>query len=39
MTRKEVEELKDDEIVELNKEINDFIKFLEKELLSDNNAK
>ena len=39
MTRKEIEELVDDDIVELSKVIDNFIRFLEKELVGDDNAK
>lgn len=39
MTRKEIEELVDDDIVELSKVIDNFINFLEKELVGDDNAK
>ena len=39
MTRKEIEELVDDDIVELSKVIDNFISFLEKELGGDDNAK
>ena len=39
MTRKEIEELVDDDIVELSKVIDNFISFLEKELAGDGNAK
>ena len=39
MTRKEIEELVDDDIVELSKVIDNFISFLEKELAGDANAK
>ena len=39
MTKKEIEELTDEEIVELYKVIDDFIIVLEKELVGDNNAK
>lgn len=39
MTRKEIEELTDDDIVELSKVIDNFISFLEKELVGDNNVK
>ena len=37
--RKEIEELVDDDIVELSKVIDNFISFLEKELVGDDNAK
>lgn len=39
MTRKEIEELTDEDIVELYKAIDNFINFLDKELVGDNNAK
>jgi hypothetical protein len=39
MTRKEIEELVDDDIVELYKAIDNFINFLDKELVGDDNAK
>lgn len=39
MTRKEIEELTDEDIVELYKAIDNFINFLEKELVGDDNAK
>ena len=39
MSRKDIEELNDADIVELYKEIKDFIVFLEKEIIGDNNAK
>ena len=39
MSRKDIEELSDADIVELDKEIKDFIVFLEKEIIGDNNAK
>lgn len=39
MTRKEIEELVDDDIVELSKVIDNFINFLEKELVGDDSAK
>lgn len=39
MTRKEIEELTDEEIVELYKVIDNFINFLKKELEGDKNAK
>ena len=39
MTRKEIEELVDNDIVELSKVIDNFISFLEKELAGDDNAK
>ena len=39
MTRKEIEELVDDDIVELSKVIDNFISFPEKELVGDDNAK
>ena len=39
MTRKEIEELVDDDIVELSKVIDNFISFFEKELVGDDNAK
>ena len=39
MTKKEIEELTDEEIVELYKVIGDFIIVLEKELVGDNSAK
>ncbi len=39
MTRKEIEELTDEEIVELSKVIDNFINFLEKELVGDKNAR
>ena len=39
MTKKEIEELTDEEIVALYKVIDDFIIVLEKELVGDNSAK
>ena len=39
MSRKDIEELSDADIVELYKEIKDFIVFLEIEIIGDNNAK
>lgn len=39
MTRKEIEELVDDDIVELSKVIDNFIKKKKKELVGDDNAK
>ena len=39
MTRKEIEELNDEEIIDVYKTIKDFINFLEKEITGDENAK
>lgn len=39
MTRKNIEELNDIDIVELYKIINDFINFLNKEMIGDKNDK
>ena len=39
MSKKDIEELSDADIVELYKEIKDFIVFLEKEIIGDNNDK
>ena len=39
MTMKEIEELTDEDIVELSKVIDNFICFLEIELVGDDNAK
>lgn len=39
MTRKEIEELTDEEIIELYKTIDNFLKYLEKEAEGDANVK
>lgn len=39
MTKKDIEELNDNDIVELYNKIKDFIIFLEKEKIGDKNAK
>ena len=39
MSRKDIEELSDADIVELYKEIKDFIVFLEKEMVGDDDVK
>lgn len=39
MTRKEIEELTNEELLDLSKTIENFLKYLEKELEGEENAK